>query len=105
MQKNNIINLANFTPAGELGQLFAQARAYNQINLELKKILPEQINSLELCLIKSGTATFIANNQALGFRAKQQQALLLKALMDLKISQGLEQINKIEIKISLKDLH
>ncbi len=95
---DNVISLAKFTPKGRLGAMFAQAKAYNQINAQLSKILPNEINSLELCLIKDSVATFVANNQAVAFRAQKQHKLLLELLTSLE---GLEKINKIAIKISL----
>lgn len=97
---NKIVNLAKFVPTGKLGALFAQAKAYNKINTQLREILPAEINSLELCLIKETTAILITNNQAVAFRAQKQHKLLLAALTGLD---GLAQITKITIKINLKN--
>ena len=97
---HNLTNLATFTPKGKLGVLFAQARVYNQINAQLNKLLPAELSTLELCLIKQHTATLITNNQAVAFRAQKQQALLLKILTNLG---GLAQIKKITIKVGLQE--
>ena len=78
--------------------MFAQAKSYNQINTQLKKILPNALNSLELCRIKEKTATLIAPSQAVAFRAKKQQQFLLASLKRLDT---LSSIQTIVIKVDL----
>jgi len=91
-------NLANFNPNGKLGKMFAQAKTYNQINKELKKQLPLELNGLELCFIDKDQATLITNNQALAFRANKQTKLLIKILRQIK---SLKDISKVKIRVEI----
>jgi hypothetical protein len=97
-QYKTLTNLASFVPSGQLGQLFAQAKTYNQINVELVKLIPSTLKPLELCLIKDNTATLITQNQAVAFRAQKQLTVLLELLTQIPT---LESITRIEIKISI----
>jgi hypothetical protein len=90
-------NISNFSAKGSLGQLFEQAKVYNQINEQLQPLLPETLKSLELCLIKEGVATLITNNPAVAFRAKQQLDKIM-ALLHTISKAG--KINHIEIKVA-----
>lgn len=94
-----ITNLANFTPKGALGRMFAHARALNELNQQVAKYLPESFQSLSLCAINKDTATFITHNQALAFRAQKQPDVLLNTLKQIE---SLAQIKKVVVKISLK---
>lgn len=98
--ESKLTNLSQFTPKGGLGILFTQARAYNQVNSELRELLPSELNRLELCLIKAQTATLITGDQAVAFRAQKQNKLLLSLLTSLE---GLSQIKKIVVKVNLKE--
>lgn len=95
-----ITNLANFTPQGALGQAFVQARMLNELNQQLAQHLPESLKSLLLCAIDKNTATFVANNQALVFRAQSQPDVLLNALKQIE---SLTQIKKVVVKVSLQE--
>ncbi|BBB24290.1 conserved hypothetical protein [Isorropodon fossajaponicum endosymbiont JTNG4] len=97
-QYKTLTNLASFTPSGQLGQLFTQAKAYNQINIDLAKLLPSTLKPLELCLIKNNTAILITHNQAIAFRAQKQLVTLLELLIQIP---ALESITHIEIKINI----
>ncbi len=97
-QYKTLTNLASFVPNGQLGQLFAQAKAYNKINIELAKLLPNTLKSLELCLIKDNTATLITHNQAIAFRAQKQLVILLELLTQIP---ALESVIHVEIKINI----
>ncbi len=93
-----LTNLASFVPSGQLGKLLAQAKVYNQINIELAKLLPSTLKPLELCLIKDNKATLITHNQAIAFRAQKQLVALLELLTQIP---ALESITHIEIKINI----
>lgn len=95
---NHITNLSNFTPKGLLGSLFAKARTLGVANEDLKQQLPKSFQSLSLCTIVDGVATFVTDNQALAFRAQQQQTLLLDALAQVK---NIPTAEKVVIKVSL----
>lgn len=97
-QYKTLTNLASFVPSGQLGQLFTQAKTYNQINVELVKLIPSTLKPLELCLIKDNMATLITQNQAVAFSAQKQLTLLLKLLTQIPT---LESITRIEIKINI----
>jgi hypothetical protein len=97
-QYKTLTNLASFVPSGQLGQLFVQAKTYNQINVELVKLIPSTLKPLELCLIKDNTAILITQNQAVAFRAQKQLTVLLELLTQIPT---LESITRIEIKISI----
>ena len=97
-QYKTLTNLASFVPSGQLGQLFAQAKTYNQINVELVKLIPSTLKPLELCLIKDKTATLITQNQSVAFSAQKQLTVLLELLTQIPT---LESITDIEIKISI----
>jgi hypothetical protein len=97
-QYKTLTNLASFVPSGQLGQLFAQAKTYNQINVELVKLIPSTLKPLELCLIKDNTAILITQNQVVAFRAQKQLTVLLELLTQIPT---LESITRIEIKISI----
>jgi hypothetical protein len=90
-------NLAQFQPNGKLKKMFTRARIYNQINQRLQTQLPESLKSLRLCMIEQGLATFMTDNQAVGFRAKQQNILLLNILQQATD----EPVQKISIKIHI----
>ncbi|WPE16486.1 hypothetical protein R5P06_00070 [Candidatus Thioglobus autotrophicus] len=92
-------NISNFSPNGDLGQLFAQAKIYNEINAQLTPKLPETLKTLELCLIKDGAATLIASNPAIASRAKQQTHELLTLLQSVSLAGKIDRIN---IKVSIK---
>ncbi len=92
-------NISNFSPNGDLGQLFAQAKIYNEINAQFTPKLPETLKTLELCLIKDATATLIANNPAIASRAKQQIHELLTLLQSVSLAGKIDRIN---IKVSIK---
>lgn len=89
-------NLSTFSPKGQLGKLFAQAKVYNRINKQLKQKLPDTLKTLELCLIENNIATLITNNPAVAFRAKQQLDVLTSIVQSIcpNIS-----INQIKIKV------
>lgn len=97
-QYKALTNLASFMPSGQLGQLFAQAKTYNQINIELAKLLQDTLKSLELCLIRDNTATLITHNQAIAFRAQKQLVTLLELLIQIP---ALVSITHVEIKINI----
>lgn len=94
-----ITNLSKFTPKGSLGILFKKARDLSRLNEQLSKHLPEQFVSLSLCAIESNTATFVTDNQALVFRAQQQNNIVLDAIKQVA---SLTQIEKVIIKLDLK---
>lgn len=94
-----ITNLANFTPQGTLGQAFTQARALSELNQQLAEHLPESLIPLFLCAIDGNTAVFVADNQALVFRAQRQPDVLLNALKQVE---SLAQIEKVVIKVNLQ---
>jgi hypothetical protein len=98
MSNTYTTNLTQFQPKGKLGKMFARAKIYNEINEQLKKHLPEPLKDLRLCTIQNGVATFMISNQALGFRAKQQNIWLLSLLQ--KITN--EPVQRISIKIHIK---
>jgi hypothetical protein len=89
-------NLADFAPNGKLGEMFARAKFYNQINQQLPQLLPAVFSSLELCTINENVAVLTSNNQAVAFRAKQQSGLILQALQQIQPS---ENITSVVIKI------
>ncbi|CAC9434231.1 hypothetical protein [uncultured Gammaproteobacteria bacterium] len=95
-----IKNLSNFTPKGVLGQLFTQARVLNRLNEALSEHLPEQFRTLSLCAIDKGVATFVTHNQALAFRAQQQNAILLSTLGEIE---ALTHIEKVIVKVNFKN--
>ena len=95
-----ITNLANFTPQGALGQMFARARTLNELNEQLSGYLPKSFKSLSLCAIDNNTATFVTDNQALTFRAQKQADTLLDALKQVA---PLTQIEKVVVKVVLKE--
>ena len=94
------INLANFNPKGKLGLLFAQARAFNNLNDQLSEFLPDAFKTLSLCAIKGRTATFVTHNQSVAFRAQKQHEMLLGVLKKLD---ALADIQEIVIKVDLKE--
>ncbi len=96
-QHKSTINLANFSANGELGQLFSQARVYNEINAQLNRQLPDTLKALELCLIKNKVATLITDNPAIAFRAKQQLSEIITLLNSIVLT---DQVNHIEIKVT-----
>ncbi len=99
-KKNNMTNTSNFTPKGDLGALFAQARMFNQLNDQLSTLLPDAFKTLSLCTLKDNTATFVTHNQAVAFRAQKQQDALLDILKNLDT---LSSIQKIIIKVDLTE--
>ncbi|MDC0430773.1 hypothetical protein OAM42_04785 [Candidatus Thioglobus sp.] len=90
-------NISDFSPNGELGQLFAQAKIYNEINVQLAPKLPDTLKTLKLCLIKGNKATLIANNPAIAFRAKQQLPELIIILQSISLA---SKVDHISIKVS-----
>ena len=92
-------DISKFSPNGDLGQLFAQAKIYNEINAQLKPKLPDTLKALQLCLIKDNTATLITHNPAIASRAKQQLHELLALLQSIPLAC---KINHINIKVSVK---
>lgn len=98
LKKNKTTNLSNFTPKGKLGVLFAQARAFNQLNDQLSVLLPEAFKTLSLCTLKDGVATFVTHNQAVAFRAQKQQNTLLDIVKNLD---DLSSVQKIVVKVDL----
>ncbi|KAA0446097.1 MAG: hypothetical protein FXV79_02185 [Candidatus Thioglobus sp.] len=94
-----ITNLANFAPHGALGLAFTQARKLGHLNSQLLQYLPEPLQSLSLCAFDDNTATFVADNQALAFRAQKQSSVLLEALWQIE---ALTQIKKVAIKVDLQ---
>ena len=94
-----ITNLAEFTPQGALGRMFARARALNGLNQQLSECLPEAFKSLSLCAIDNNTATFVTHNQALAFRVQKQPDVLLNAFKQVAL---LTTIEKVIVKIDLK---
>lgn len=99
MQSLKTTNLASFTPAGELGELFARAKKHNLINQQLGDLLPKSLKTLSLCNIQEDTATLISDNQALAFRAEKQGSLILNHLQTIE---GLAHLQKIVIKVEIK---
>ncbi|HIG89094.1 hypothetical protein [Candidatus Thioglobus sp.] len=99
MSNKTTTNLANFSPKGKLGQLFAKGRAYNHINSQLEELLPDSLKALSLCVVNNNTATFITNNQAVAFRAQKQCSELVTILQRLD---GLSHIQEIRIKVDFK---
>ncbi|AYQ55788.1 hypothetical protein BTHERMOSOX_1469 [Bathymodiolus thermophilus thioautotrophic gill symbiont] len=95
-----ITNLAGFTPQGALGQMFARARALNELNQQLSAYLPEAFKSLSLCTIDNNTATFVTHNQALAFRVQKQPDVLLNALKQVALHTKIE---KVIVKIDLHE--
>jgi hypothetical protein len=95
-QHKTTTNILNFSAKSQLGQLFAQAKIYNQINAQFKPLLPDTLKNLELCLIKDNVATLITNNSAIAFRAKQQLAQIILLLQSIEQT---KQINHIKIKV------
>ena len=94
-----MINLAQFSPEGALGKMIAQAKKINQINEQLKQILPDELNTLEVCLIKDQSATLITNNSAVAFRAQRQVKEILELIKPIS---ALDAINHIEIKVTVE---
>lgn len=94
-----IINLGKFTPKGTLGQLFQKARVLNYLNEQLSEYLPEYFTSLSLCVIENNTITFVTDNQAIIFRAKKQNDILLNAIRQIEL---LTHIETVIIKVDLK---
>jgi hypothetical protein len=99
-KKNNMTNTSNFTPKGDLGALFAQARVFNQLNDQLSTLLPDAFKTLSLCTLKDNTATFVTHNQAVAFRAQKQQDTLLNIIRSLET---LSNIQIIIIKVDLTE--
>ncbi len=97
-QHKKTTNLSSFSPSGDFGKLFEQAKTYNKINAELRGALPKTLNSLELCLIKDDVATFITSNQSVAFRAKQQISEILTLIRPIS---ALQNINHVEIKVTI----
>jgi hypothetical protein len=91
-------NILNFSAKSQLGQLFAQAKIYNQINAQFQPLLPDTLKSLELCLIENDIATLITNNSAIAFRAKQQLVQIISLLQSIEQA---SQINHIKIKVAI----
>jgi len=91
--------ISKFSPKSALGQLFAQAKIYNEINAQLKPKLPDALQTLELCLINNNTATLITENPAIASRAKQQLHELLTLLQSIPLTC---KINHIKIKVSIR---
>lgn len=101
-----ISNLSNFTPKGNFGRMFERARAFNQLNEQLKAHLPEAFKSLSLCAIDDNKATFITDSQALAFRAQQQKDVLLEALKRIDTTANIDKIViKIDQNITAGTLH
>lgn len=80
--------------------MFAQARAFNQLNDQLSTLLPEAFKALSLCALKDDTATFVTNNQAVAFRAQKQHNVLLGIVKNLEDLSG---VQKIIIKVDLQE--
>ena len=98
-QHKKTTNLSSFSPSGDFGKLFKQAKLYNKINTELNNVLPKTLSGLELCLIKNNVATFITNNQSVAFRAKQQISEILSLIHSIP---DLQNINHVDIKVTVK---
>ncbi len=98
MSNTTLTNLADFTAEAGLGKLITQARFYNDINVQLAKLLPAVLNSLQLCRIHQNCATLTTQNQAIAFRAQKQQASLIKILQTI---QGLTHIQQITIIVEI----
>ena len=98
MNKHNaeLVNAANLSPKGSLGKLFLMARKYNHINDEISPQLPNTISSIRLSIIVGNTATFVAPNQPVAYKANQQKQLLLDLL---KTIDGLSHVDKVVIKV------
>ncbi|MCH9646527.1 MAG: hypothetical protein K0U08_07790 [Proteobacteria bacterium] len=92
-------DILKFSPNSNLGQMFAQAKIYNEINAQLKPKLPNTLKTLQLCFIKDNTATFTTHNPAIASRAKQQIHELLTLLQSIPLAC---KINHINIKVSAK---
>lgn len=91
-------NLANFKAHGELGELLSKSRQISRFNQLVKPHLPEDLQALELCHYDDQTGTFITPNQALAFRAQQQQSALLNALIQVP---ELKNLTIVKIKVDI----
>jgi|ETNmetMinimDraft_8_1059916.scaffolds.fasta_scaffold05804_3 hypothetical protein len=100
MQKkqNNPVNVASFSPKGDLGVLFNRSKKYNQINDALLPLLPKALSTIRLSSIIGDTACFVAFSQPVAYRARQQEQLLLKMLRSMNFD--LSCVKKIKIKVS-----
>ena len=95
--------IRDFTPknnkkSGGLFKIIDKSRSINNINNYLVKNLPAQFKTgnLKLINIKKKLAVFGCNSQAVAFRARQQQSLLLKLL---KKNSSTKHIATVEVKI------
>jgi hypothetical protein len=95
-KKAGPVNIAEISLKGSLGNLFNKAKSINNINDKLLPLLPPSVASIKLSTVAETTATFIARDQSIAFRAKQQDKLILSSLIKLD---ELSHVKKINIKV------
>ena len=97
--KNEPVNVAEFSHKGSLASLVNKAKTYNLINDKLVPLLPPSLATIRLSTIDEKTATFVACDQSVAFKARQQEKLVLETLQKLD---DLSHINKINVKVDSK---
>ena len=100
MQDKTKGNPTNFTVSSNLGSLFEKAKEHNRLNSLLKDQFSDLFKGLDLCFLDSQSATLLAKNSSIAFRAEKQKTNLLSLLKQIE---GLTNIKSITIKVDKKN--
>ena len=73
MQDKTKGNPTNFKVGSNLSSLFEKAKEHNHLNALIKAQFSEQFKGLNLCFLGSQSATLLAKNSSIAFRAEKQK--------------------------------
>ena len=100
MQDKTKGNPTNFKVGSNLGSLFEKAKEHNRLNALIKAQFSDQFKGLNLCFLDSQSATLLAKNSSIAFRAEKQKTQLLSLIKKIE---GLTNIKSITIKVDKKN--
>ena len=100
MQDKTKGNPTNFKVGSNLSSLFAKAKEHNHLNGLIKTKFSGQFKGLNLCFLDSQSATLLAKNSSIAFRAEKQKTKLLSLIKQIE---GLTNIKSITIKVDKKN--
>ena len=100
MQDKTKGNPRNFKVGSNLGDLFEKAKEHNHLNALIKAEFSDQFKGLNLCFLGSQSATLLAKNSSIAFRAEKQKKQLLSLIKKID---GLTNIKSISIKVDKKN--
>ena len=100
MQDKTKGNPTNLKVGSNLNSLFEKAKEHNRLNVLIKGQFSDQFKGLNLCFLGSQSATLLAKNSSIAFRAEKQKTKLLSLIKQIE---GLANIKSITIKVDKKN--